>query len=302
MSTAHDRSAIHAPRFGVLVLPNEPWSALVARWRRLEDGGVDSIWSCDHFTNPHAPGQPWFEGWTGLAALAASTTRVRVGLLVGAVVSRSPMLLAKQAQTVDHITAGRLEIGLGAGGALTDQAMWGVGDWSDIERAERFAEYVSLVDQLARGGDVSFAGRWYRTDGAAMAPGFVQRPRPPLVLAAHGRRTLAVAARHADTWNTYGPSLADAVTMRDGLVASCEAIGRDPGEIRYSVLLGLAADTAWASSEQFEDQVAAWHAEGFSEFLFYDPPYARAGVPRAGPQAVYEVLASSLPRLRRDLA
>src|SRR6185369_15596075 len=112
------------------VLPNEPWADLVARWRRLEDGGLDSVWSCDHFTNPHRPGQPWFEGWSSLMGLAASTSRVRVGLLVGAIVSLSPTLLAKQAQSVDHASGGRLDVGLGAGGAPTDQPMWGVEPWS----------------------------------------------------------------------------------------------------------------------------------------------------------------------------
>lgn len=295
------RSEQHTLRFGALVLPNEAWTDLVARWRRLEDAGVDSIWSCDHFTNPHAPGQPWFEGWTGLAALAAATTRVRVGLLVGAIVSRPPTMLAKQAQTVDHITNGRLDIGLGAGGASTDQAMWGVKEWSVLERAERFAEYVGLVDRLTRNDEVSFEGRWYRTERAMMAPGFVQRPRPPLLLAAHGPRTLAVTARYADVWNTYGPTLAEAVAARERLAAACQAIGRDPGEIRCSVLLGLVEATAWTSPALFEDAVATWHAEGFTEFLFYDPPYARVGIARAEAAVVDEILASSIPRLRREL-
>ena len=290
------------PRFGALVLPNEPWTDLVSRWRRLEDGGLDSLWSCDHFTNPHRPGRPWFEGWTSLTALAAATTRVRVGLLVGAVVSRSPMLLVKQAQTVDHLSEGRLEIGLGAGGAPSDQSMWGVAEWSDIERAERFGEYVTLVDRLAREDTVTFTGRWYSTDRAAMAPGFVQRPRPPLVLAAHGRRTLAVAARYADTWNTFGPTLNAAIESRNRLEEECAAIGRDPAEVRCSVLLGLVEPTSWTSPAQFEDLVATWSDAGFDEFLFYDPPYARAGVQSAEPHAVDEILASSLPRLRHDLS
>ncbi len=71
--------------FGVLALPNEAWPSLEARWRRLEAGGVDAIYSCDHFTDPNRPGEPWFEGWVGLAGLAAATERVKVGLLVGAV-------------------------------------------------------------------------------------------------------------------------------------------------------------------------------------------------------------------------
>ena len=160
--------------------------------------------------------------------LAASTSRVRIGLLVGAIVSRSPTLLAKQAQSVDHASGGRLDVGLGAGGAPTDQPMWGVEPWSLAERADRFSEYVELVDRLLRSETVTYAGRWYGTEGAVMEPGFLQRPRPPLVLAAHGPKTLATVARFADTWNTFGPTLEDAQRHARVLEAACEVIGRDP--------------------------------------------------------------------------
>ena len=272
------------PRFGVLVLPNEPWPDLVARWRRLEDAGVDSIWSCDHFTNPHRPGQPWFEGATALAAVATATSRVRIGLLVGAIVSRSPTLFAKEAQTLDHISGGRLTVGLGAGGAPTDQPMWGAPAWSPAERAGRFAEYVELVDALLTGDDVTYEGRWYATAGAQMAPGCVQRPRPPLLLAAHGTKTLAVAARHADVWNTFGPTLDDARRSSALLDEACARIGRDPASIDRSVLVGLAEGTAWTTATEFEDLVHTWADAGFTEVIFYDPPYARAGVPCASPE------------------
>lgn len=290
------------PRFGALTLPNEPWPDLVARWQRLEDGGLDSIWSCDHFTNPHKPGQPWFEGWAGLAALAGATSRVRVGLLVGAIVSRSPTLFARQAQTVDHISGGRLELGLGAGGALTDQPMWGVKAWSDGERAARFAEYVELVDRMLHHDEVTFHGQWYRTEGALMSPGFVQQPAPPWVLAAHGARTLAVAARFASTWNTFGPTLADAVEHGHRLVEACAAIGRDPATIRWSVLLGITEGTAWTSAGEFTDVVSAWWEAGFREFIFYDPPYGRGDVRVAEPAMIDELLGSTIPDLRRSLA
>jgi alkanesulfonate monooxygenase SsuD/methylene tetrahydromethanopterin reductase-like flavin-dependent oxidoreductase (luciferase family) len=288
-------------RFGVLVLPNEPWPDLVARWRRLDRSGVDSVWSCDHFAHATRPDSPWFEGWTGLAALAAATEHVTVGLLVGAIVSRPPTMLAKQAVTVDHITGGRLEIALGAGGAPDDQAMWGVDEWSPLERSERFAEYVELVDHLSRERVVTFAGRWYSTTGAVMDPGFVHGRRPRLTLAAHGRRTVEVVARYADTWNTYGPTLEQARRTRDLLRECCGRIGRDPGEIRMSVLLGIMAGTAWTSPAEFEDVVARWHAEGFRDFIFYDPPYGRPGVPVAPPSAIDAVLGSSLPLLRSSL-
>ena len=289
-------------RVGTLVLPNEPWSDLVTRWRRLEDGGVDSIWSCDHFTNPHRPGQPWFEATTSLAGLAAETSRVRIGLLVGAIVSRSPVLFAKEAQTIDHLSGGRLEIGLGAGGAPTDQPMWGVDEWLPQERVERFAEYVELVDRLARDNDVTYDGSWYRTAGASTAPGFVQRPRPPMVLAAHSPATLRVAARYADTWNTFGPTLEAACTASERLDRECIEIGRDPGEVRRAVLVGLVEGTAWTSASQFADVVHKWFDAGFTEVVFYDPPYGRAGVPIASPDVIDEVLSATLPRLRRELA
>ncbi|MEY2446658.1 MAG: hypothetical protein QOH79_134 [Acidimicrobiaceae bacterium] len=293
---------MHPLRLGTLVLPNEPWRELAARWRRLEDGGVDSIWSCDHFTNPHRPGQPWFEASTSLAGLAAETQRVRIGLLVGAIASRSPALFAREALTVDHLSGGRLEIGLGAGGAPTDQAMWGVEEWSPRERVERFAEYVEVVDHLCREDEVTFDGSWYRTTGAVTAPGFVQRPRPPFLLAAHGPRALAVAARFADTWNTYGPTLDTALASSEQLDLACTTIGRNPAEIRRAVLLGLAEGTAWTSASHFEDLVHEWFDAGFTEVAFYDPPYSRSGVPVAPPDAIEELLSVSLARLRRELS
>jgi alkanesulfonate monooxygenase SsuD/methylene tetrahydromethanopterin reductase-like flavin-dependent oxidoreductase (luciferase family) len=233
--------------------------------------------------------------------MAASTTRVRIGLLVGAIVSRPPTLFAKQAHAVDHASGGRLEVGLGAGGAPTDQPMWGVEDWSAGERAARFGEYVQLVDLLLRSPVVTFSGRWYATEGATMEPSCLQRPRPPLVLAAHGAKTIATAARYADTWNTYGPSLEDARRSSQALDAACEAIGRDPTTIRRSALLGLTDGTAWTSAGAFESLVHDWAAVGFTDFTFYDPPYARAGVPVAAPDVTAELMTDVIPRLRREL-
>jgi alkanesulfonate monooxygenase SsuD/methylene tetrahydromethanopterin reductase-like flavin-dependent oxidoreductase (luciferase family) len=264
-----------APRFDALVLPNEPWPDLVSRWQRLETGGLDGIWSCDHFTNPHRPGEPWFEAATSLMGLAAATERVRIGLLVGAITSRPPTLFAQEAKTVDHASRGRLDIGIGAGGAPSDTPMWGVEDWSAADRVTRFAEYVELVDRLARDEVVSFDGRWYAIEGAAMHPGFAQAPRPPMLLAAHGTRTLETAARFADNWNTFGPTLDAARDQSQLLDRICGENGRDPAEIRRSA---------------------------FTHFIFYDPPYARPGVARAEPRVVDELLTDTIPQLRQDLA
>lgn len=284
-------------RFGALVLPNEPWHEMVDRWQRLEAAGLDSVWSCDHFTNPHRPGEPWFEGWSSLMGLAMATSRVRIGLLVGAITSRHPALLAKHAQAVDHASGGRLEVGLGAGGAEADQPMWGQPPWSDAERARRFEEYVELVDLMLRGGSVTFQGQWYATDGAVIEPGLVQKPRPPLVLAAHGKRTIKAVARYGDTWNTYGPTLEEGLQHSRALDAACAEIGRDPASIRRSVLLGIMPGTAWTTVTEFLRLVEQWSEAGFTEFVFYDPPYARAGVPVAPPDAG-EVITAAIADLR----
>jgi alkanesulfonate monooxygenase SsuD/methylene tetrahydromethanopterin reductase-like flavin-dependent oxidoreductase (luciferase family) len=180
--------------------------------------------------------------------------------------------------------------------------MWGVDDWTAAERTERFAEYLELVDRLTRDAVVDYEGRWYATQGAVMEPGFAQQPRPPFMIAAHGARSLDAAARHADTWNTFGPTLADARKGSERLTAACIRIGRDPGEIRRSVLMGLVEGSAWTSADEFAEHVRRWNDAGFTHFIFYDPPYARAGVPRAEPSVVDELLEHTIPQLRRDLA
>jgi alkanesulfonate monooxygenase SsuD/methylene tetrahydromethanopterin reductase-like flavin-dependent oxidoreductase (luciferase family) len=291
-----------SPRFDAIVLPNEPWPDLVARWKRLEGGGLDGIWSCDHFANPHRPGEPWFEATTSLMGLALATERVRIGLLVGAITSRPPTLFAQEAKTVDHASGGRLDIGIGAGGAPTDAPMWGVEDWPVADRVARFSEYVELVDRLTRDEVVTFSGRWYATDGAVMHPGFAQSPRPPMLIAAHGRRTLETAARHADNWNTFGPTLDDARAQNQLLDRICEGSGRDPDAIRRSALLGLVGDTAWSDPGEFEEVVHRWHEAGFTHFVFYDPPYSRPGVPHAEPGAGDELFTQTIPRLRHELS
>jgi alkanesulfonate monooxygenase SsuD/methylene tetrahydromethanopterin reductase-like flavin-dependent oxidoreductase (luciferase family) len=111
-----------------------------------------------------------------------------------------------------------------------------------------------------------------------------------------------VAAQFADTWNTYGPTLEGARTTSERLDEACIAIGRDPGEIRRAVLVGLMEGTAWTSASHFEHLVHDWFDAGFTEVVFYDPPYGRGDVPVASPDAIDELLSATLPRLRRELS
>ena len=143
----------HQLRFGFLTVQNAPWPAMIERWRYLEDLGFDSAWLADHFVNPNEPAQPWSEGWTLLAALAAQTSRIRVGTLTTNASLRHPVMLARQALTVDHISGGRLEIGIGAGGAPFDHTMLG-GEVGRLRNGSVVFARRSLWSTA------SFAARW----------------------------------------------------------------------------------------------------------------------------------------------
>ena len=159
-----------------LRLQNYPWPAIVEHVQRYEALGLDSLWVADHFVNPWDPSEPWLEGWTLLAGLAAQTSRIRLGPLVAHVTYRNPALLARQALTVDHLSGGRLELGLGAGASGHDAATTGVAWWPPAERVQRFREAVELVDRLLRDEVTSYEGRYYRVRDTWMRPGPLQPP------------------------------------------------------------------------------------------------------------------------------
>ena len=140
----------HPLRFGIMVLQNLPYPEMVEHCQHLESLGVDSVWIGDHFVDPYVPAGYWFEAWTLLAALAAVTRRIRLGTLVASITLRNPALLARQAMTIDHISNGRLELGIGAGRAPLDHSMTSIPNWETPERARRFRECVEIVDQMLR--------------------------------------------------------------------------------------------------------------------------------------------------------
>ena len=139
----------HLLRFGVATVQNTSWETLVKRWQFIEQVGFDSLWVADHFTVWFRPyvDMPWFEAWTTLSSLATQTSKIRIGTLVTSITWRNPAWLARQALTVDHISHGRLELGLGTGvhGDL-GHSMTGIEDWTPRERVERFGEYVEIID------------------------------------------------------------------------------------------------------------------------------------------------------------
>lgn len=263
-------------RFGICTDQNLPWTTLVERWQLFERLGFDSVWDCDHFNQPSRPTGPYFEGWTLLAALAARTERIRIGVLVSCNTFRHPGLLAQQAITVDHVSSGRLELGLGAGWFLPEHERFGIPFPPRSELVGRFREAVEIVDSLLRNEATSYEGKHYRLSGAYVRPGPVQKPRPPLTLGAHRPRMLRICAEYADSWNSFG-TVAEIRERNEILDRECAAVGRDPRSIWRS-FYGWASQMAsqglpdpWSSVGAFEDMVGRYHEAGINEFIIDQP-------------------------------
>lgn len=260
-------------RFGLCTDQNLPFPTLVERWQRFEQLGFDSVWDCDHYVQPGRPTGPYFEGWTLLAGLAARTERIRIGVLVSCNTFRHPALLAKEAVTVDHISNGRLDVGLGAGWYKPEHEQFGIPFPGNAELVGRFREAVEVVDRLLRDEITTYEGRYYRLRDAASRPRPVQQPRPPLMLGAHGPKMLGIVARHADAWNSFGT--VEEMRERNAILDEhCAAIGRDPDTISRS-LYGWAAMLPydpWASVDAFREVIGRYREAGVNEFIIDHPP------------------------------
>jgi alkanesulfonate monooxygenase SsuD/methylene tetrahydromethanopterin reductase-like flavin-dependent oxidoreductase (luciferase family) len=261
-------------RFGMLTMQHPPWSGLLDRWRAYEALGFDSVWVCDHFIGQR--GEPLFEAWTLLAALAARTRRVRLGAVVTCNSFRHPALLAKEAITVDHVSGGRLELGLGAGWWEAEHPMFGIPFPPPAERVTRFQEAVEVLNRLLSpaAGPVSYSGRYYQVENATVRPVSVQQPRPPLMLAGQGPRMLEIVARHADTWvASFGLRPEEMATRNRFLDERCRALGRDPASLRRAFVWApwVHALDPWDAPEAFVDFVDRYHEAGVTEFILDEP-------------------------------
>ena len=259
-------------RIGIVTDQNLSWETTLELWTRFEALGFDSAWVCDHYQQPSRPDGPYFEGWTLLAALAARTSRLRLGVLVTSNTFRHPSLLAKQAVTVDHLANGRLELGLGAGWFVPEHIAFGI-DFPDAPKlVARFREAVVLIDHLLRQDVTTFDGAFYQVKDAPVRPATLQRPRPPLTLGAHRSRMLRVVAEYADRWNSHAS--VDHMAERNRILDEhCAAIGRDPTTIIRS-LYGWASQMGtdpWASPEAFQEVIGRYREAGISEFLLDVP-------------------------------
>lgn len=275
----------HSVRFGVMIMPDQPMATLRERFRQVEALGFDQMYVPDHMGDFRDLAGTWFEGGTLLAAAAMHTERIRVGMMVSNPILRSPALLAKQALAIDHLSGGRVDVGLGAGLFALDHHAVGEEPWSPRERAGRFADYVQIVDGVMRGDTPSFTfeGQWLWARDVPTAPGPVQRPRPPMIVGGQSPTVLRVAAAHADVWNTIGPMGANLEEVLDATARQnrqlddlCAAAGRDPRSLRRS-LTTFAATDPWESPISLIEVVERFRPAGIDEFVIGWPPEDRLG-------------------------
>lgn len=268
-----------------VILPYLRWrDGAAASWRAAEDLGFGAAYTYDHLSWRTFRDGPWFGAVPTLTAAAAVTERIRLGTLVTSANFRHPVTLAKDLITLDDVSGGRITLGIGAGGTGFDATTLGQEPWSARERAERFAEFVTLLDKLLTEPDVSASGAYYSAHEARNIPGCVQGPRIPFAVAATGPRGLTLAARYGQAWVSTGdPRLFETGTAAESDAAiadqmarlgrACAEVGRDPATIRKVILTGFTpeANEPLQSFERFVDFAGRHRDLGFDEIVIHWP-------------------------------
>ncbi|HUJ08277.1 MAG TPA: TIGR03560 family F420-dependent LLM class oxidoreductase [Streptosporangiaceae bacterium] len=234
-------------RFAIKTRPeHQTWAQMREVWLAADQIELfESAWNWDHFyplTGDLAG--PNLEGWTMLAAMAEATSRIRIGCQVSGMIYRHPALLANMAATVDIISDGRLELGVGAGWNQIECDAYGIELPPLRERFDRFDEGVEAVARLLSDTTTTFAGKYVQLTDARCEPKPVQRPHPPIVIGGRGKtRTLRTTARWAQQWNAITADTADWVGLKEVLLGHCADLGRDPAEITCSINVRLDSDS-----------------------------------------------------------
>ncbi len=274
-----------------LVLPDRhPPAAFLDDVREAERFGVRSVSTYDHLTWPALAEGPWYGCVPLLAAAATVTTTVRLGMQVATPNYRHPVPFAKELMTLDRLSGGRLDVGLGAGSEGPDSRVLGEPAWPLRERLDRFTEWLDLLDRLLREPVVSAQGRWYSAVDAHQLPGCVQRPRAAFTIAATGPRALALVARHGQSWVSYGPYGGGAEPeewftvlgqQSARLDEALAAAGRPAGEVRRIAQFNLSTRWPFASAQAYTDTLARLGELGFDEVSVHWPRPDGQGLPRA---------------------
>jgi F420-dependent oxidoreductase-like protein len=275
-------------RFGIKTAPQHvSYEEMLRVWREADAlPAFEHAWVFDHFMplGPDPTG-PCLEGWTLLAAFAAQTERLRVGVMVTGNTYRHPAVLANMGATVDIISRGRLDFGIGAGWNELEHNAYGIPLYAPGERIARFAEACEVIRLMWTEEAPDFEGRYYQLKGARCEPKPVQKPYPPFVIGGSGeRKTLRVVAQYASIWNFSGGPVDDFIHKNQVLNEHCAAIGRDPASIERSVQYRVApGDDLGAVRDTLRGYIQA----GATHIIPYlTPPYPKDIVPRLAGEIV----------------
>jgi F420-dependent oxidoreductase-like protein len=233
-------------RYAIKTPPHHAtWGEFLDVWRAADEIEIfESAWNWDHFYPLAEPFEgPNLEGWTMLGALAQATKRIRLGAMVNGMHHRHPAVTANMAATLDHISNGRFELGMGAGWNFMESDAYGIPLGTLKERSDRLEEGIEVIVSLLENDTTTFDGEWFTLEDARCEPKPVQE-RVPIVIGGKGRqRTLRTAARFADQWDmTFPDSPAEWKELDTVLRAHCDRVGRDQSQIARSVHLGFSED------------------------------------------------------------
>ena len=231
----------HPIRFGIQTgQQNIAWADMLALWQKADAWGYDSLWNFDHFfpifTDPEGP---CLEGWTTLSALALATKRARIGTLVNGNTYRNPCLTAKMAATVDHVSNGRLNLGIGAGWFQGEHDAFGIDFKTVPGRLQALDEALRIIRGMFTQPKTTVHGKHYTVTDALGVPKPIQQPHPPIMIGGTGEKVLLrLVAKHANMWNASGPAELMAQKI-DVIRRHADAIRRDPDQIEKTVMLPL---------------------------------------------------------------
>jgi F420-dependent oxidoreductase-like protein len=265
-------------RFGVQTPPQHVTYQQIAEvWKLADELGFDSAFTFDHFIPIFSdPNGPCLEGWSLLAALAAQTHRVKVGVLVTGNTYRFPIVVAKMVTTIDHVSNGRLILGMGAGWFALEHTAYGIPFHTVGGRARRLGEALEVMKLLFTQERSSFAGKYYTLADAPFEPKTIQRPHPPILIGGVGPKLIQpLVARYADIWNFFADAdPARTKALCEHFDAVCRRVGRDPASIEKSA--GLRAGMLDGPAKEVRARLQSQVDAGVRHFIIslpqpYDP-------------------------------
>jgi alkanesulfonate monooxygenase SsuD/methylene tetrahydromethanopterin reductase-like flavin-dependent oxidoreductase (luciferase family) len=276
-------------RFSAIVIPDASPTSFLRTVHEVEAAAVERLWTYDHLSWRRVHVESWYASLPLLAAAALSTTRLRLGPLVATPNFRHPVPLAQEVMTLDRLSEGRVDLGVGAGADGPDATVLGGETLSPRQRADRFRDWTQLLVQLLEHRDVTATSGSYQAVDARTIPGCHQQPRVPLTVAATGRRGMAMAARLASTWVTYSHPRHPAEADYDGWLEGLRQQSRTMADVaaqsqlprpRAAVVIGLTNRAPFTSARRYEETVDALTEAGFDDVYAHWPRPDGSGMPR----------------------